>query len=106
MTLTSYQSEKFKSIEKLPINVWFIIEPSRKDRDELIEALKLYIDIFGNILEFNEHYTKFRRIEPYEDIDGITIKFEFHKREDVFIDYSHLPDPIFKDNSKTKKRHM
>ena len=106
MELTNYQSNIFKKLDDMQMKKWFIIEPSRKDRNELIEALKLYIDIFGNILEFNEHYTKFRRIEPYEDIDGITIKFEFHKREDVFIDYSHLPDPIFKDNSKTKKRHM
>lgn len=89
MMLTKYQGNIFNKIEGMPHNKWFIIEPTRADREDMIATLKLYIDIFGNLIEFNEHYTKFRRLEPLK-IEDSGVRFEFHKREDVFIDYSHL----------------
>lgn len=94
--LTEYQSQKFKQIKQLPINVWYEIKHDRTDKEELIEAIKLFIDVYGHELEFNENYTMFRKLGPYRALNGIEIKFEFHKREDVFIDYSWLPEAKIK----------
>lgn len=98
--LTEYQSQKFKQLKQLPINVWYEIKHDRPDRKELVDAIKLFIDVYGHELEFNEHYTMFRKLEPCRALNGVEIKFEFHKREDVYIDYSWLPETKFKNYTK------
>lgn len=99
-------------LDKCELDKWYWLHTNQYGKEIMTDVVKLKIDNGGDF-EFNGDYTKFRRIQPFSeyiaslaDPDRINAKFEFHKREDVFIDYSHLPDPIFKDNSKTKKRHM
>lgn len=60
MELTPYQEQKFKDLETIKDGVWYNIKADRPDREEFIEALRLYIDLYSN-LEFNRDYTRFRR---------------------------------------------
>lgn len=63
MTLTPYQIDKFKHLETIKDNIWYSIKPERPDREEFVECLKLYIDVWNNI-EFNEEFSAFRRAYP------------------------------------------
>lgn len=63
MELTPYQQEKFNSLETIQDGKWYAINKDRPDREEFIEALKLYIEVWGT-LEINSNYTAFRRTYP------------------------------------------
>jgi len=94
--------------EKCEINKWY----NTKGDLQLIENLKYCHELHGNI-SFSDDFSAFKKVQPFAeyiaDMDnpkGINIKFEFHNREDVFIDYSHIEgnEPPFLDSRKTKRR--
>jgi hypothetical protein len=93
-------------LDKCEIDKWYWLHTNQYGKELMSDVVKLKIDNGGDF-EFNEDYTKFRRIQPFHEYiasldnpNGINIKFEFHNREDVFIDYSHLPEPKFRSYSK------
>lgn len=90
---------------------WFNIQPNRNDLDRFIEVIKKRIDMIGDF-EFNEDYTKFRRIESFSEfikrVDAIIPRgeigcsIEFIDISEVTFDYSHLPEAKLKTYSSTE----
>lgn len=105
MILTDYEQEMFENLDRISGFNWYTIQQDRKDKQFLIDAIKTRIDIKGDF-EFNDEYTKFRRIEPFSEfikrVDGMFTKgsigysIEWHDHKDVEFNYDHLPEAQLK----------
>ena len=91
---------------------WFNIPADRPDRDKLISAIKKRIDMYGDFV-FDTDYSRFKRIVPFSEFykslsnpGGISYKIECYSSEEINIDYSHLPPPVFTPANKQIKRRQ
>lgn len=64
--LTDYEKLIFSQIEeKVKLDKGYKIDPSRPDYDQFIAAIKKYSDIWNGAIEFNQDYTRFKRVLPF-----------------------------------------
>lgn len=97
-----------KKLYKVPLGKWMTIDPKRTDKELVVETIKNEIDLNG-AFEFNDDYTKFRRIEPFSEfikrVDGMFVKgsmgysIEWHDPKDVEFNYDKLPEAQLKSYS-------
>ena len=83
MELNKYEEDMFINLDTLPFNdQWLNIRSDRIDLDRFVEVIKKRIDRRGDFL-FNEDYTQFKRVKPFEKprINQITYSIEW--REDT-----------------------
>lgn len=83
---------------------WYPFESKNHNSKDLLEVVKLRIDLSGDFIISND-YKYFRRInkintEPYNN--EINHFIEWRNQDDIVFDYSHLPEPVFKKYSKTE----
>lgn len=65
LNLSEYDQKIFFNMDvEIKFGVMYKIPLDRQDREQLIAAIKKYIDVWGNV-EFNRDYTKFRKIEKF-----------------------------------------
>lgn len=96
--------------DNFELKKWYELENSETPNEILIAVIKKRIDEFGDF-EFNEDYTKFRRILTWKEFEktlvnpkGIGFVLEFRSIDEVTFDYSNLPEPIFTPHDKKTKR--
>lgn len=87
LKLNRYQRNIFNKIKNLNLNIWYLIDKDRTDKQELIDTIKIYIDEYGcNEMEFNEDYTKFRKLRPLVVNDNkirITVQTNYNTNFEV-----------------------
>lgn len=104
-----YQLKTLKNLDKLPVNTWYPFESKNHVAEELLEVVKLRIQLSGDYVISND-YKLFKRIEippPKEQIPrGIEIKLEWHPNSyELNEKERNLPDPVFRNLTKKEKEH-
>lgn len=97
-------------VEDFLLNEWNYVSNSRSEPDVLIGALKKRIDYYGDF-EFNDEYTKFRRIVPFSEFikgvpRGVSYTIEHRNQDEVHFDYSHLEVDIKTYSSEDWKKKV
>lgn len=80
MELTGEEKVLFDNIDKkIELGRVYFIAPDRPNRTHFIDTIKKYHDCFGTI-EFNNDYTKFKKIKSFNQIlTDIKNKEEHHE---------------------------
>lgn len=94
-----------KKLDTLPVGTWYPFESKNHNKDDLLEVVKLRIDLCKDFIISND-YKYFKRIIMRErgDMTGeITFKIEYDDHL-VQLPYDHLPEPKYTEESKKVKR--
>lgn len=109
-----YGLKTLKQLDTLPIGKWYPFESSRHNMEDLKEIVELRISLSNDFI-ISSDGKLFKRIEcPLKmpkiesefilpETDDITYKIEFRDQDTVEFDYSHLPDPVFRNISKKER---
>lgn len=100
-----YQLRTLKNLDTLPTGTWYPFDSKNHIADELLDIVKLRIDLSGDFI-ISDDYKYFKRVErlpPKEqkkEYSGeITYKIEYLNHL-VQLPFDHLPEPKFKSYSK------
>jgi len=107
-----YEKEMFNKLCSLDFNTYYTIRHDREDLYKFYVMLKKRIDNFDDFL-FSDDYTKFKKVIPFSKFiqtlnnpGGISYKIECYSSEELNIDYSYLPPPVFTPANKQIKRRQ
>lgn len=104
-----YGLKTIKALDKCELNKWYAFTQAKEKKDELLEVVKLRIDLSGDFMISND-YKCFKRIErtppkeqkkEYTGEITYTIEFKDHL---VQLPYDHLPEPKYTETNKIVKR--
>lgn len=110
-----YGLETLKKLDTLPIGKWFNFNSPTHVEEDLKEIVELRISLSNDFI-ISSDGKLFKRIEcPVKtpkiesdfilpETDDITYKIEFRDHL-VQLDYSHLPDPVFRNITKKEREH-
>lgn len=111
-----YGLETLKKLDTLAIGKWFNFSSPTHIEEDLKEIVELRISLSKDFI-ISSDGKLFKRIEcpvktpkiDFEFIlpetDDITYKIEFRDHDPVEFDYSHLPDPVFRNITKKEREH-
>lgn len=105
--MEDYEKYMFDNFDKMTINdKWYPFEGEKHDSEKLMSIVKLRIELYGDFIISN-NYKTFKKVIPDKEIikemsRDITYSIQF-KNHLVQLDYSHLPDPVFKNITKKER---
>lgn len=99
--------------ERITGYVWVNVPLDYQGRENLIEAIKKRIDMYGDFM-FSDDYLRFRRVKTYDEVCGklsktdISVKFDYYlaDEEPEFEIRTDLPPPVFTPKNKQVKRRQ
>ncbi len=103
LELNKYEQDMFINLDTLPFNdQWLNIRKDRIDLDRFVEVIKKRIQRKNDFV-FNEDYTQFKRVKPFEIARSNQITYSIEWREDtgeLNEKERNLPDPKWKRYTK------